>query len=193
MRTSILMLVAVVGVTATGLAVAASRGGTSQTAPVDLNAVSAKGTAVATPPRVDGSFAALTGWSVLAEHGRFVFFSAPSASGGDRCYGLGTVAGPAGLQCPFKTSHPDNAFPSSQRPILDMSPTVGLPGAAKLLTLSGFAADGVAHVALTEASGAVHDMPVEDNTYFDQTEVSDPTSLVAYDRNGREVYRQDYP
>jgi hypothetical protein len=72
-----------------------------------------------------------------------------------------------------------------------MSPSVGLPGAAKLLTLSGFAADGVARVALTETTGEVHDLAIENNTYFDQASISDPAYLVAYDRDGREVYRRD--
>jgi hypothetical protein len=75
-------------------------------------------------------------------------------------------------------------------PILDLStveisPTAGQP---HLLRAEGFAADGVAAVALVDAHGGiVKRLPVTGNVYYDDAVPSNATGLEALAADGQEL------
>ena len=79
------------------------------------------------------------------------------------------------------------AFPSVQRPIIDFS---RFSGGARLV---GFAADGVASVALIDASGAtIASAPVVDNVYAEVNVPADGAGVEALDSQGTVVYRRSF-
>jgi hypothetical protein len=104
--------------------------------------------------------------------------------GSDHCYGVGTAgAAQFGYTC-------SDAFPSAQRPILDLS-TFGADdgGPIHLIAAEGIAADGVATVALTDADGRVlARTPVTGNVYSVAAPPGAAVRLVALDGRGRMLF-----
>ena len=79
------------------------------------------------------------------------------------------------------------AFPSAQRPIIDFS---RFSGGARLV---GFAADGVAEVALFDASGVrIASAPVVDNVYADVNPPAGAAGVEALDAHGAVIYRRSF-
>src|SRR5207244_3245614 len=107
---------------------------------------------------------------------------------GTRCYGLG-LAGSGTLF--GQVSCPGPTFPSHSKPILDLSTWQTQPSTGQHIgRLVGFAADGIAAVALASPDGTVHDRTVvEDNVYLREEPTAAPTAaVVALDRDGHPVY-----
>jgi hypothetical protein len=78
-------------------------------------------------------------------------------------------------------------FPSPERPIIDFS---RFSNGARL---AGFAADGVATVALLDAAGAtLASAPVVDNVYADANPPAGAVGVEALDTHGTVVYRRDF-
>jgi hypothetical protein len=101
---------------------------------------------------------------------------------------LGTVDCPSGK----------DAFPSQVSPVLDMSVFHGDlaartgVGTSFVSRLTGFAADGIATVAVVDTTGVQRvSSPVIDNVYV-ATDLPPfaPQAIVAYDATGKEVWRQ---
>jgi hypothetical protein len=107
---------------------------------------------------------------------------------GTRCYALGL----AGSDSLFgQVSCPGPAFPSRSKPILDLSTWQTQPDTGQHIgRLVGFAADGIAAVALAAPDGTVHDRTtVEDNVYLRQEPTAAATAaVVAFDRGGHLAY-----
>jgi hypothetical protein len=84
------------------------------------------------------------------------------------------------------------SFPSRSDPIYDLSVYSGDPlGAPEVSDLQGFAADGVASVALLDRQGSVMiQVPVENNVYERSTElpIEAANQLAAYDAHGKKVF-----
>ena len=79
------------------------------------------------------------------------------------------------------------AFPSAERPIIDFS---RFSDGARLV---GFAADGVATVALVDASGAtIATAPVSDNVYANVNPPAGAAGVVALDAEATVVYRRSF-
>jgi hypothetical protein len=86
------------------------------------------------------------------------------------------------------------SFPSPNQPVLDLSvfeSTSHVPGDTHLVAAQGFAADGVATVALLDESGrSVAHTRADKNVYaLDVPEKRVATTIVAYDRERAEVFR----
>ena len=76
-------------------------------------------------------------------------------------------------------------FPSAQRPIIDFSATGG--------QLAGFAADGVASVALVDAANAtIATAPVIDNVYATADVATSGVGVEALDAQGTVIYRHTF-
>jgi hypothetical protein len=76
-------------------------------------------------------------------------------------------------------------FPSPQRPIIDFSRIGG--------RLAGFAADGVASVALVDAAGStIATAPVVDNVYANADVASGGVGVEALDAQGAVIYRHTF-
>jgi hypothetical protein len=136
----------------------------------------------------------------IATRGNRVFFVA-DRSGGGLCVSVADIGDPdviGSIGC-----SPD--FPSAERPIFDESRIHarviydskgrfrGLAEPQTAMRLEGFAADGVASVALLTVEGAIEAVtPVEDNVYL-RTEglPTEPiAAIVALDADGNRLYSQ---
>jgi hypothetical protein len=114
-----------------------------------------------------------------------VSFYGARRNDGTFCFAVDSGAG-QGVGCDNGTRS-GVAFPSPQRPILDFS---RFSGGARLV---GFAADGVASVALTDASGTtIASAPVIANVYADVNPPAGAAGVVALDANGSVVYRRSF-
>jgi hypothetical protein len=82
-------------------------------------------------------------------------------------------------------------FPSPKQPILDESVFGGSLDAPVIRRLEGFAADGVASVAVLTAGGSEAETPVQDNVYERTEELPKESvrGIVARDAKGMAVYR----
>lgn len=83
--------------------------------------------------------------------------------------------------------------PSEDRPLVDFSAARRAPGSLlpEVQALTGFAADGVASVALVDEAGQLHSVPVRNNVYVsDELSGITAQALVALDRSGNVVYRR---
>jgi hypothetical protein len=122
----------------------------------------------------------------LAERGGVAFYSVR----GDEqrvCYGTRRRADAEfeTLLCPG--TNESTPFPSSSRPVLDLSPRLGQPGSnqAYFREVIGFAADGVAEVGIVDLDGQTHTTPVQDNVYYTEEFAAVPAqALVALTRRG---------
>lgn len=95
-----------------------------------------------------------------------------------------------GTMCP----HTASAFPSPARPILDFSlfeATSHVRGDTRVVNGQGFAADGVASVALLDETGQmIARAPTSNNVYtLDVPDGDVATAVAAYDEHGAEVAR----
>ena len=136
----------------------------------------------------------------IAIRGNRVFFVA-DRSGGGLCISIADVDDPdvlGSIGC-----SPD--FPSAERPIFDESRIHlravydrkgrfhGLEEPLTVLRLEGFAADGVASVALLMPDGGIEALtPVEDNVYYriDDLPTEPIAGIVALDAEGHRIYTQ---
>jgi hypothetical protein len=120
------------------------------------------------------------------------FYSAPSVSGAGTCFGIGIAGqGIGSLGCPAPSQR--FAFPSAARPLFDMSGMAWDPAtkATDIRGLMGFAADGVANVGIIDAQDRIHTTTVVRNVYASRAFGGiDARVIVAYDRSGHELYRQ---
>jgi hypothetical protein len=112
---------------------------------------------------------------------------------GSDCYSVNTTSVEdriGGAMCPMTAT----AFPSSARPILDFSlfeATSHVRGNLHVVDGQGFAADGVASVALLDESGRlIARSPATDNVYtLDVPHGQVATTIAAYADDGTEVAR----
>jgi hypothetical protein len=155
---------------------------------------SAQGTPVATG---DTPFARLSGFSeafqelgipstlqLLATRDGISFYVARRVDG-KYCFAVAS-AGRRGAGCDLG-SPAGAVFPSPRRPIFDFS---RFSHGARLV---GFAADGVASVALIDASGGViASAPVIDNVYADASPPPGAAGVEALDVHGKVVYRRGF-
>jgi hypothetical protein len=114
-----------------------------------------------------------------------ISFYVARRSDGKYCFAVAS-AGRRGAGCDLG-SPAGAVFPSPQRPIFDFSRF------SQGERLVGFAADGVASVALIDASGAVVDSaPVIDNVYADASPPPGAAGIEALDARGTVVYRRGF-
>lgn len=176
------LLVAVVG--AVGMAAAAA-----QARPQHDAALGRVGNAGATSLRVSAAMAlalrregvAVRARVMATRNGKqFVRLGA----GGDHCFGVGPAgAAQVGFTC-------SDAFPSAQRPILDLS-TFGADdgGPIHVLDAEGFAADGVASIALQDADGTIlARAPVRGNVYSFTAPPQSAVRVAALDGKGSVLF-----
>jgi hypothetical protein len=111
---------------------------------------------------------------------------------GTVCYAIDTTGGDhlGNTSCPASGT----TFPTSSDPVLDLSifeSTSHIPGDFHIVSAQGFAADGVASVALLNSDGRlVSRKRTAGNVYaLDVPSGRAATSVVAYDARGSEVYR----
>lgn len=184
-----LVLAAAVAATAISLPLAAFAGDIS-----GLFGFSTQGQPVATS---DTSFARVTALNAalqelafpstlqLIEERAGVSFYSARRGDGTFCFAVESGAGRA-VGC--DDGSPSGAvFPSAQRPIIDFS---RFSGGARL---QGFAADGVASVALFDAAGArIASAPVVDNVYVDVNPPTGAAGVEALDAYGAVIYRRSF-
>jgi hypothetical protein len=192
-----LIIIAVAGC---GLAIAASlaflRGGnaTGSTPGGKLAEISNSGQAVAPGPNQQKELqivGAISARRLALRNGRAFYRLA--RRDGSVCYSVNTTGVDdriGGTMCP----HADSTFPSPSRPILDFSlfeATSHVRGDTHLITGQGFAADGVASVALVDETGhVIARAPTSSNVYtLDVPEGDVATAVAAYDDDGTEVAR----
>ena len=114
-----------------------------------------------------------------------ISFYGARRSDGTFCFAVDSGAGQA-VGCD-NGSPSGAAFPSAERPIIDFS---RFSAGARLV---GFAADGVASVALVDASGArIASAPVVDNVYADVDPPAGAVGVEALDPRGTVVYRRTF-
>lgn len=131
----------------------------------------------------------------LGERAGVAFYVARSKTGG-LCFATGSASGAAPKLGHFVGCQRsiENAFPSPDKPILNLSPIkmVNPREAAYVLRLVGFAADGVAQVGFVATDGSLQTTPVVDNVFA--TDWFDPpvaaTRMVALDGDGNTVFEQ---
>lgn len=133
---------------------------------------------------------------LLGRRAGVAFYAAAGRSGG-LCFATGSASGAAPklnyfMGCQRATS---SSFPSPKEPILDLSPLKS-PNPREVVyvqRLAGFAADGVARVAVVGLDGSmVHTADVADNIYATEWFSTDipSTTIVALDREGHVLYRK---
>lgn len=113
---------------------------------------------------------------LLTERDGIEFYAARRASG-DFCFAI-ELDGRKAVGCDLTSS-----FPSPERPIIDFS---RFSNGARI---AGFAADGVATVALVDGSGRrIASAPVIDNVYAGSGAAPDAVGVEALDAQGEVVY-----
>jgi hypothetical protein len=119
---------------------------------------------------------------LLATRDAITFYAARRPDG-VVCFAVDTGGG-EGIGCDLGS--PSGArFPSPERPIIDFS-RAGTQ-------LAGFAADGVATVALVDATGAtIATAPVIDNVYADANPPAGGVGVEALDTHGAVIYRRTF-
>lgn len=129
----------------------------------------------------------------LGERAGFHFYVSRKADG-DFCFVISSPA-PVDAQHPRAIGcAPPDVFPTAERPLIDFS-GAGVPNrfpADGVVTrLLGFAADGVASVAVLDANGdTIASTPVVGNVYADTDVPQVPAAaIVARDASGAELYR----
>lgn len=132
----------------------------------------------------------------LGNRADVAFYEAVGADGGT-CYATGpAVAAGAegktlgGAACP-RAQGGGETFPSARYPVLDLSTYEFVQGSAapQLTRLAGVAADGVATVAVVDANGQLHAVPIRNNLYGSDIGAVTPSALVALNAGGKEVFR----
>jgi hypothetical protein len=127
--------------------------------------------------------------SVLAMRGRRALYLLESKTG--PCFGGGPANDPGNLGT---VDCPRGPFPTSQRPVLDLSVYEGTSRGRREVTLfraEGVAADGIASIGFLRPNGVVAlRLPVTANAYGTSAVPSGPIDgIVAYDASGKELWR----
>jgi hypothetical protein len=128
---------------------------------------------------------------LLDEREGFVLYTAPAKHGG-LCFAVGPArtGGIAVLACP--SNEAAFGFPSVDFPILDMSGMAMGDEGVIYLGLVGFAADGVAQVAVIDSNGARHAAAVQRNVFARRMLPREfIETIVALDASGREIFRRE--
>jgi hypothetical protein len=129
----------------------------------------------------------------LGERAGTAFYVGRSRSGA-LCFGTGPATGPRPAFHLLACQGRQGLFPSQQMPIADFSPMRGHEGSNDVYVwkLKGFAADGVAVVAVRDSSGALHSAPVADNVYAsDELPAVPANEIVALAADGRVLYTKE--
>jgi hypothetical protein len=129
----------------------------------------------------------------LGERAGTAFYVGRSRSGG-LCFATGPATAPKPAFGVLACQGGQGVFPSQERPIADFSPLRGHEGSNAVFVwkLVGFAADGVAVVAVRDASGALHSAPVADNVYAsDELPAVPANAIVALAADGRVLYTKE--
>ena len=138
---------------------------------------------------------ARVGLNTLGSRAGTRFYTAPGAAGG-LCFATGAATtGHLGvLACPSPGANDEAAFPSAEEPILNMSHVTFDfdKRVTRILTLAGFAADGVARVGVLDPNGVLHGASVVGNTYSRELPGIEAVALLALDASGGEVYRKRF-
>jgi hypothetical protein len=128
----------------------------------------------------------------LGERAGTAFYVGRSRSGG-LCFGTGPATGPRPAFHLLACQGRQGVFPSQQMPIADFSPMRGHEGSNDVYVwkLKGFAADGVAAVAVRDANGVLHSTPVTGNVYAtNELPVIPAREIVALDSDERVLYAE---
>jgi len=179
-----LALTLLAAIAGTSLAVARSGGGSP---PPGLSRMSATGTPVALPAATIAKLhlTSFSRISLMASHGQMRFYRLDRGAG-TPCFARGRTDAPYPIgMIACRTAAP--YFPSADMPILDLS-TVEISGTdgPHLLRAEGFAADGVAAVALVDGHGSiVKRLPVTGNVYYDDEVPNNATGLEALAADGQ--------
>lgn len=127
---------------------------------------------------------------LLARRGDYEFFRM-SLADGTSCWGAKkSYSSEEGVMS--RACQRESGFPSRARPLLDYSTLEQTDESyPRLIRLAGFAADGVAQIAVIDPDNRlVPAVPVEDNVYFtEQLPQGDFFGLAALDRDGDIVWR----
>lgn len=180
-----LALAVLAAIAGTSLAVARS-GGSSP--PPGLSRMSATGTPVSLPTATIAKLhlASFTRISLMASHGQRRFYRLDRGAG-TPCFARGRTDAPYPIgMIACRTAAP--YFPSAELPILDLSTVEisGTDGQPHLLRAEGFAADGVAAIALVDAHGSIiQRLPVSGNVYYDDAVPNNVTGLEALAADGQ--------
>jgi hypothetical protein len=125
---------------------------------------------------------------IIAQHGQRSFYR---VAGQSDCYAVGPT-----VPTEYRLGQIGCAanFPSPARPVLDFSIFAGPRSELRMTRGEGFAADGIASVALEDAAGAVlAESQVDKNTYaFADPPKAAVARLVALDRDGHPVFTRPY-
>lgn len=159
----------------------------------DLAALSADGRPVEATAREESELQAVgaTGAELLGARDGRTFYRLARPDG-TVCYSVNATEirdHLGGVACP-----PVGGFPSPEAPVLDLSVFESTSHTSRSVTLvraQGFAADGVAQVALLGPGGTTtRRVRVTGNVYaLDVPLGASVVGLVAYDRHGRELFR----
>lgn len=127
--------------------------------------------------------------SLLAVRGSRALYLLQSSGG--PCVGGGPSDKPGDLG---SVECPRGPFPTSQRPVLDLSVYEGTSRSNRDLSLyrvEGVAADGVASIGFLRPNGSVAlNVPVKANVFAERVVPGGPISgIVAYDASGKELWR----
>ncbi|MGH2920925.1 MAG: hypothetical protein ACRDKU_02530 [Gaiellaceae bacterium] len=129
---------------------------------------------------------------LLDEREGVMFFTAPALHGG-LCFAVGPASTKriSVLFCPGQEAAA--LFPSDDSPILDMSgKAFSNEGGVIFLQLVGFAADGIADVAVIDSNGTRHAAAVQRNVFARRMMPGESIqAIVALDASGKEVFRRD--
>jgi hypothetical protein len=128
----------------------------------------------------------------LGDRAGTAFYVGRSRSGA-LCFATGPTTAPRPAFGVLACQGAQGVFPSRQRPIADFSPMRGHEGSSDVYVwkLVGFAADGVAAVAVRDVSGALHSTPAVGNVYASGELPAVPaTEIVALAADGRVLYAE---
>lgn len=191
-KTSLISAAIVVCVaTTTAAAIVLASGGEAHSASTALTSLSNPGRTVSlarTDPKII-RFMGVKSAALLAVRGRLAYYRVITQ---DRtCFSVGDASAQGrigGAECPH------GAFPTRERPLLDLSIYEAASherGTLLLYRAEGIAADGVASVAFTRFDGSVAlRLPVHGNVYSATVVPSGGIAhLIAYDASGEEVWR----
>lgn len=193
MRTTKAALLTLTGIAGLVVTVTAAALDSSAGQPSELSTISTRGAPVALSDlsveerRFLGTLAS---GSIrrLGTNGPGAFYLVELANG-ERCFATGSATG-AGPKISSIAGCPA-AFPSPEQPLLSDSLVAldPLSGESRLLTLSGFAADGVAAVGIEDRAGDVSWTPVANNAYLTSNVPADAVAVLARDKSGAEIVR----
>lgn len=197
MRRSLVILAVIASVT--GVIAAAVFAQSSETS-TGLNSIATHGTPVSFSGKAPSGLGRLGTPSVLTQRAGKTFFQVRRVAAEQRsstsssfCYGIGTIAAgklnPSLIDC--------TPFPSADTPVLDEIAIEVIDRVTRrtsILSIEGFAADGVAQLRLVDGTGNVVSTATVAKNVFSFKGVSGHENagdtLVAVDSQGREVWKR---